>query len=48
MRYTITIVSRPSPFDILIPQDGVRRGVDSFYRHLPLLNMRYADENFDG
>lgn len=21
-------------------QDGVRRGVDSFYRHLPLLNMR--------
>lgn len=21
-------------------QDGVRKGVDSFYRHLPLLNMR--------
>ncbi|PPR06226.1 hypothetical protein CVT24_000617 [Panaeolus cyanescens] len=26
--------------DELLSKDGVRRGVDSFYKHLPLLNMR--------
>jgi hypothetical protein len=33
-------VSDQSPSLMLFLQDGVRRGVDSFYRHLPLLNMR--------
>ncbi|KAJ6630253.1 glycosyltransferase family 1 protein [Mycena sp. CBHHK59/15] len=28
--------------DQIHSEDGVRRGVDSFYRHLPLLNMRLA------